>query len=235
VLGSRPDGRHEISTLMQAISLHDLLELERTSVTALEVNGFNVPVDESNLVLKALRALEMAAARSLPTRFRLLKRIPPGAGLGGGSSDAAASLRGLARLYDLESDLQPVAAELGSDVSFFLAGGRARASGHGERLEQLADLPGWFAIAWPQTEISTADVYRRWDAVGGEPPNELQRAAVDVRPELATFGEKLGEGWQLTGSGAAWFKSCPSRSAAETAAAAAAGWTAVARQVGRWA
>ena len=234
MLGRREDGRHEISTLMQAISMHDLLQLERAAVTGLESNGFNVPMDESNLVLKALRALEAAAERPLPTRISLLKRIPPGSGLGGGSSDAAAALRGLSRLHGLELEIGPIAAELGSDVGFFLAGGRARATGRGERLEQLPDQPGWFAIAWPKLEISTADVYRRWDVLGGEPPNELLRAAVDLRPELATFGERLGQDWQLTGSGSAWFKTCASRASAEKATAAAAGWTAVASSVCRW-
>jgi 4-diphosphocytidyl-2-C-methyl-D-erythritol kinase len=234
VVARRSDGRHEISTLVQAISLHDLLALEPAAVTALDVDGFNVPVDESNLVLKALRAVEKAAGKPLPTRLLLTKRIPPGAGLGGGSSDAAAALRGLARLHGLALDLAPIAAELGSDVTFFLKGGRGRATGHGERVEQLAAEPGWFAIAWPEFQVSTAEVYARWDPVGGEPPNELQRAAVDLQPQLATFGERLGEGWQLTGSGSAWFKPCPSRRAAEAAARAAPGWTAVASSVGPW-
>jgi 4-diphosphocytidyl-2-C-methyl-D-erythritol kinase len=235
VLGRRPDGRHEISTVLQAISLHDLLELEPASVTSLNIIGFNLPVDESNLALKALRALEAVAGRALPTRIRLVKRIPPGSGLGGGSSDAAAALRGLGRIHGVNVDIAPVAAQLGSDVPFFLTGGRARATGHGERVEAMRVEPGWFAIAWPRIQISTADVYARWDEVGGEPPNELESAAFGVCPDLATYRDQLGEGWQLTGSGSAWFKPCPSRQAAEDAAKKAPGWTAVARSVGPWA
>jgi 4-diphosphocytidyl-2C-methyl-D-erythritol kinase len=221
--------------VLQAISLHDLLELEPASVTSLDISGFNLPVDESNLALKALRALEAVAARALPTRMRLVKRIPPGSGLGGGSSDAAAALRGLSRIHGLSVDLAPLAADLGSDVPFFLSGGRARATGHGERLEAMRVDPGWFAIAWPEIQISTAEVYNRWDEVAGEPPNELERAALDLCPELATYREQLGEGWQLTGSGSAWFKPCPSRPAAVDAAKTAPGSTAVAGSVGRWA
>ena len=220
---------------MQAISDHDLLELEPASVTSFDVIGFKTPMDGSNLVLKTARELEAAAGRALPARIRLVKRIPPGAGLGGGSSDAAATLRGLSRLHCLELHLAPIAAEIGSDVPFFLAGGRARASGRGERLEPLPDQAAWYAIAWPELEVSTADVYRRWDAVGGEPPNDLQRAAVDLHPELGDFGASLGEGWQLTGSGSAWFKPCSSRGAASICAGAAPGWTAVAHSVAGWA
>jgi 4-diphosphocytidyl-2C-methyl-D-erythritol kinase len=235
VHGRRPDGRHEISTLIQAISLHDLVELEPATVTTLHVSGFNLPVDESNLALRALRALEVAAGRALPTRIRLVKRIPPGSGLGGGSSDAATALRGLNRLYGLGVELAPLAEQLGSDVPFFLSGGRSRATGHGEQLAATRVAPGWFALAWPEIAISTAEVYERWDRVGGEPPNELQRAAIDLCPDLATFDEKLGAGWQLTGSGSAWFKPCASRAAAEDAARKAPGWTVAACSVGRWA
>jgi 4-diphosphocytidyl-2-C-methyl-D-erythritol kinase len=235
VLGHRPDGRHEMSSVLQAISLHDLLDLEPASVTSLDVIGFNLPVDESNLVLKALRALEAVVGRALPTRMRLVKRIPPGSGLGGGSSNAAAALRGLSRIHDLSVDIAPLAADLGSDVPFFLTGGCARATGHGERVEAMRVERGWFAIAWPEIQISTADVYKRWDEVRGEPPNELQTAALDLCPQLATYRDQLGDGWRLTGSGSAWFKSYPSRTAAENAAKKSPGWTAVASAVGAWA
>ena len=155
--------------------------------------------------------------------------------MGGGSSDAAAALRGLCRLHGLAVDLAPIAAELGSDVPFFLNGGRARAAGHGEQLEVVPGEPGWFAVACPEIEVSTEEVYKRWDAIGGRPPNELQAAALDLHPELATFGERLGEGWQLTGSGSAWFKPFGARPEAEAAARSAPGWTAVSWAVPRWA
>ena len=209
--------------------------MEPAPWTSLSVSGLEVPEGEANLVLKAARALEAAAGRPLPARMRLLKRIPPGAGLGGGSSDASAALRALSRLYTLDLDTAAVAAALGADVPFFLRGGRARAKGRGERLQPLADESWWFALAWPGIQVSTAAVYERWDACGGEPPNDLQRPAIDLHPELAAFAEALGQGWRLTGSGSAWFRPCASRAEAEHRLAAVPGWKAAVRSVPRWA
>lgn len=235
MLHARPDGMHEVSTVLQAISLHDLLEVSPAVETSLEVDGFAVPAGEGNLVLRAARALEAASARKLPARFRLWKRIPPGSGLGGASSDAAGALRALARLYHLDLELGEVAKAVGADVPFFLNGGRARATGLGDVLEQLPEEPAWFAVAWPGFEVSTADVYRRWDTAGGQPPNELRLAAELVHPPLARFAEALGEGWQMTGSGSAFFRRCSSRRAAEACSAGRPGWTEAAWAVGRWA
>ncbi len=227
VLGARPDGQHEVDTLIQAISLHDLLLASAAPATTLELDG-EAPAGEANLVLKAARALEELAGRPLPVRLRLLKRIPPGAGLGGGSSDAAAALRALARLYGLELDLAPVAAALGADVSFFLRGGAARAGGRGEELHPARPQPGWYALAWPGYQVSTADVYRAWDETGGEPPNELLRAAITVEPRLAAFTEALGTGWRMTGSGSAFFKPAATEAEARSAVAGLECWTEVA-------
>lgn len=229
VLGVRPDGYHEVRTRLQAISLHDLVLAERASVASLEGGH------EDDLVLRAQRALETAAGRPLPARFRLVKRVPAGAGMGGGSSDAAAALRALRRLYGLDSDLGPIAAGLGADVAFFLAGGAALACGRGERLVPQATAGGWFALAWPGFPVSTAAVYARWDLVGGEGENELARAALAVEPRLAEFAAMLGEGWRMTGSGSAFFLACATRDEARRAVAGLRDcWTAVARPVPRW-
>jgi 4-diphosphocytidyl-2-C-methyl-D-erythritol kinase len=228
VLGLRPDGFHEVRTRYQAISLHDLLLIEPAATTRLD-GGF-----PDDLVLRAQRALERAVDRSLPARFRLVKRIPAGAGLAGGSADAATALRGLARLYGLDVDLAPVGAELGADVPFQLAGGAADASGRGELLAPAAPATGWYAIAWPGFPLSTPAVYRRWDEVGGEGENALTRAAFDVEPKLAEFATMLGEGWRMTGSGSAFFLPVATRTEAEAAAARLDCWTAVARPVGAW-
>ena len=233
--GRRPDGEHEISTLLQAVSLHDLLEVRVGDTTDLEVLGMELPCAGENLVVKAARALEAAAGRRLPASFRLWKRIPAGSGLGGGSSDAAAALRCLARVYGLNLDLRPIAASVGADVSFFLNGGRARASGRGEAVQQLEDEHGWFALMWPELAVSTADVYRRWDEVGGEPPNELQRAAALLHPELKAVVHRLGAGWQMSGSGSAFFKRCASRAEAQRCVHGLDGWTAVTHTVSAWA
>lgn len=228
VLGLRPDGYHDLRTRFQAISLHDLLLIERADVTSL---AGGLPDD---LVLRAQRALERAAGRRLPARFRLVKRIPAGAGLAGGSADAAAALRGLARLHALDLDLAPVAAELGADVPFLLFGGAAEATGRGERLTPVKTDAGWYAIAWPGFPLSTPAVFARWDEVGGDGENELTRAALDVEPKLAEFATMLGEGWRMTGSGSAFFRPARTREEAEAAAARLDCWTAVARPVGAW-
>lgn len=230
VLGRRPDGQHEIRTRFQAISLHDLLVVEPAGVTHLEGGVAD------DLVLRAQRALAEAAGRELPARLRLVKRIPVGAGLGGGSADAAAALRGLSRVHGLSCDLRPIAARLGADVPFLLYGGAAVGTGLGERLQPVLPDTGWYALAWPGFPVSTADVYRRWDEVGGGGVNHLLRAALAVEPRLAEFADMLGPGWHLTGSGAAFFRRCRTRAEAESAVTAgpAAGWTAVARPVGPW-
>ena len=228
VHGLRPDGYHEVTTVLQAISLHDLLLAQRSERTEL-LGGH-----PGDLVLRAQRALERATGRPLPARFRLLKRIPAGAGLGGGSSDAAIALRALTRLYGVDVPLPALAAELGVDVPFFLQGGAAVATGRGESLRPIPPAEGWFAVAWPGYEVPTEPVYRCWDQVGGEGENQLQRAALAVEPRLAEFAAAL-EGWRMTGSGAAFFKPCATRDEAETAVAKLSCWTAVARPVPPWA
>jgi 4-diphosphocytidyl-2-C-methyl-D-erythritol kinase len=234
VLGTRPDGHHEVETVLQAIDLHDLLEVEVAATSSLEVIGRPAPADSRNLVLAALAALEEAAGRPLPVRLRLVKRIPGGAGLGGGSSDAAAALRAIARLHSVKADLAALAAGIGADVPFFLSGGTARGRGRGERLEPLPFHPGWFALAWPGLELSTEDVYRAWDRVGGDGPNQLRRAACRAAPELAVFAAELDDGWQMTGSGSAFFKAFPDSRAAASATVGLSSWSAVCRAVPAW-
>lgn len=242
VRGVRPDGQHEVVTHLQAISLHDRLSAEPAPRTSLEVAGLAIP-DQGpggeNLVLRAAGALERACGRRLPARFRLEKRIPAGSGMGGGSSDAAAALRLLARLHGLDGrggpQLHPIAAGLGADVAFFLRGGAALARGRGEVLE-AAEPPArpWFAIAWPGFGISTAAVYRAWDEVGGEGRNQLQRAALRVEPRLAAFAQGLGPGWVMTGSGAAFYHEAGSEAEARSLASGRECWTAVAACEPAW-
>lgn len=222
VLGGAPDGYHELRSRMQAVSLHDLLIARKAARTVL-VGGF-----PDDLVLRAASALEAAAGRALPAEFQLVKRIPAGAGMGGGSSDAAAALRALARLYDLDLDLSPVAASVGADVPFFLAGGCQLAEGRGERLCPAPAARGWFALAWPGFGVATAAAFRAWDEIGGDGENHLARAAFRVEPRLADFARSLGPGWRMTGSGAGFFRPCATRAEAEAARAELDCWTAVA-------
>jgi 4-diphosphocytidyl-2-C-methyl-D-erythritol kinase len=235
VTGRRADGLHELRTRMQAIDLHDTLEAERAGDTSIELTGLRMSDDKPNSVLAAHSALELATGRALPTRFRLEKRIPPGSGLGGASSDAAAALRALVTLHGLAIDITPIAAHIGSDVTFFLRGGGCLVESVGEKVTPLPFEEAWFAIAWPGIELGTAAVYSAWDEVGGDGPNALRRAAARVDPRIDDFSARLGEGWHMTGSGSAFFTRCADRESAEHTVEGIDCWTAVARSVGAWA
>jgi 4-diphosphocytidyl-2-C-methyl-D-erythritol kinase len=235
VLARTADGFHEVRTQMQAVALHDLLELTRADRTTMTTSGQH-PLDaNSNSVRKAHRALEDQVGRKLPTAFHLDKHIPPGSGMGGASSDAAAALRGLMTLHNIKADLGKVAEGVGADVPFFLIGGAAVAEGRGERLTPLATEPQWFAVAWPDIELSTAAVYRAWDEVSGDGANQLAAAAAHAEPRVRDFAKRLGEGWQMTGSGSAFFARCNDERSARQAVAKLDCWTAVTHSVGPWA
>ncbi len=234
VVGRRADGYHDVRTTLQAIDLHDVLDMQVASTTTITASGLDVVTDERSSVVKAQRLLERAVGRALPTAFHIEKRVPSGAGLGGASSDAAVALRGLAAIHGIDVELAPVARQVGADVAFFLAGGRALAEGRGDVLHAQPVAPAWFVVAWPGFEVLTPDVYRAWDEVGGEGPNHLRRAAEKVEPRLREFATSLGDGWQMTGSGSAFFKRFASRVSAEEAAAHVDGWRAVAHTVGAW-
>ena len=234
IVKRRPDGLHELRTRVQEIDLHDLLEVEAAAETVLEVSGMEVPATGANSVLKAQAALEAEAGRKLPARFRLHKRIPPGSGLGGASSDAAAALRALATIHGFTGDLRAAARAVGSDVTFFLTGGSALVEAVGEQVTPIAGEPSWFAIAWPGIELSTAAVYGAWDQVGGDGPNALRRAAGHADPRVDEFAARLGPGWQMTGSGSAFFKVCTDRDAAMAATDKVGSWTVVSRSVEAW-
>ncbi len=144
VLHRRPDGYHEVRTVIQTIALCDTLELHQAPDLSLEAEGDGLPPTEENLVMKAARLLWEQAAGLAGARLRLRKAIPVAAGLGGGSSDAAAALRGLNELWGLglpSQALEQMAAKLGSDVPFFIRGGTALAEGRGERITPLPDAP----------------------------------------------------------------------------------------------
>jgi len=164
VLGKRPDGYHDIQTVFQSISIHDELEFRLSD--RLELHCKNLPgvPKEDNLVWKAANMLTEAVSGRFGASIVLKKRIPSGAGLGGGSSNAAATLLGLCRLWKIgipEFDLQPLAAELGSDVPYFLSGGTAMGSGRGEKIHPLPDLPTrHLAVIFPGVQVPTVEAYR---------------------------------------------------------------------------
>jgi 4-diphosphocytidyl-2-C-methyl-D-erythritol kinase len=178
VTGRRPNGYHDIDSVMQTISLHDLVWIERTDCRVFDVVG--PPIAGENLVLKAARELEGYTSRALPFTIRLFKRIPMGAGLGGGSADAAAFLTAANRLYDLKlkpAELVEIAASIGQDVPFLLSGGTARATGLGSTVSPLAPVPpSWiFLVLCPPVEISTRAVY---EAVDGRAPSGRRTPAL---------------------------------------------------------
>ncbi len=165
VLGKRPDGYHEIATVMQAVDLSDQVVLEDARSLMLETDAAGVPTGADNLVMRAAALLREAAGVDRGARIRLAKRIPVAAGLGGGSSDAAATLWGLNRLWGVRwggERLSELAVGLGMDVPFFLGRGRALATGRGERIERL---PGGGAYALvlvnPNIALPTREVYAR--------------------------------------------------------------------------
>lgn len=239
VVCRRQDGMHELRTRMQAIHLHDLLVAEPAERTSLTVSGFDLPEGADNTVLRAHVEVESAAGRNLPTAYMLHKRIPPGSGLGGASSDAAAAMRALVAVHRLEVDLVPLAGRVGADVSFFLTGGAALVEGVGERVTPIAVEASWFAIVWPGVELSTAAVYDAWDRLDGrhqgDGVNQLRSAAGMVDARVDRFAEHLGEGWRMTGSGSAFFLECRNRMAAEAAVERLDCWKAVTSAVGAWA
>ncbi|MEW6350689.1 MAG: 4-(cytidine 5'-diphospho)-2-C-methyl-D-erythritol kinase [Thermodesulfobacteriota bacterium] len=168
LLGTRPDGYHEIETLFQAIDLYDeLIIRESPGEARLEVPGHPDLQGTDNLVMKALRLLESATGERLGVEITLDKKVPIAGGLGGGSSDAAAALAGLRTLHDLaltDGELARIGATLGADIPFFLTGGSAIGEGIGDRLTPT-DIPMDYEIVLvnPGFPVSTAAIYREFD------------------------------------------------------------------------
>ncbi len=152
VIRKRDDGYHDLASVIQTVDLHDTLEFGESDGIEFECSDVSLGGD-NNLVVRAAEVLRENAGVQSGARISLRKRIPVAAGLGGGSADAAATLRGLNRLWELglsENELVEIAAKIGSDVPFLVGGGTALVSGRGETLEQLpAPEHGWFVIVTP--------------------------------------------------------------------------------------
>jgi 4-diphosphocytidyl-2-C-methyl-D-erythritol kinase len=202
VVGLRGDGYHLVDAEMVAIDLSDRLVISNgdgLQVVAAD-GGLEVVGGGDNLVAAALRL----AGRS--AHVVVHKAVPAGAGLGGGSADAAAILR-WAGWTDVVG-----AAAIGADVSFCLVGGRARVTGIGEAVEPMAFREMAFTLLTPPVGCPTVDVYRRWDEMGGpigDNGNDLEPAALDLVPDLARWRDELGDATgvrpRLAGSGSTWF------------------------------
>ena len=245
VLGTRPDGFHELEALTVMISAPaDALTIGPAPAGEVELTVIggsdDVPHDESNLVVRAARSVLPSDAG---TRIELTKVTPSGAGLGGGSADAAAVLRVLRDRYHLDGQLiMAAAAELGSDVPVCVAGRPVMMRGRGERLEPV-ELAGelHLVVAKPAFSLATPPVFRAWDALGepasdrtvappaavshlvAELANDLEPAAEQVNPDVREFRERLeivaGFPALLAGSGSSYW--CPVADAEAAATLAA--------------
>lgn len=237
VVGRRDDGYHDLEALVVSIEdPHDVVEVEAVPhpggvsfLVAGELEG--VPTGSTNLAMRAGEAAMRRAGRSgHGVRMTLRKKIPAGAGLGGGSADAAAAMHAVRRMLELELDdaaMLDVGVEIGSDVPFCLTGGAAWLRGRGERLEPLelpVGLP--YLVAIPPFRLATPMVYAAWDDLGGpratrsvpafgpvaglvsELVNDLEPAAEAIEPRLVEFREALerivGAPALLAGSGSAY-------------------------------
>ena len=223
VLGTRPDGYHELRSVVAEIPLHDDVELLDAPAGKVTVemtgDGMDAPCVpcEENLAVRAVRALAEAAGVSRGVRIRIVKRIPVGAGLGGGSADAAAVLNGLNELWGLslpKERLCAISAEVGSDVPALVLGGVVLMEGRGERVAGGPRLSRpfdeRFVLRMPPVNASTARVYAEFRPEDcGKFRNDLQPAACRLYPAIAeTIAEMEAEGLedvQMTGSGSAVF------------------------------
>ncbi len=259
LISRRADGYHELETVMVKIGLSDRMQFRRRSddQTTLSIRtacgsrhqkaSDQIASDSSNLVWRAIDALRQATGRTFGLDVRLDKRIPVGAGLGGGSSDAASTLLALNRWFQLgltPEELMQIGSQLGSDVPFFLSGGAGLCTGRGERVKELRTRGrGWFVVAMPPVGLRTGDVYGRASisqgqhsshqiceamrtgripAIGKFMRNRLQGAAASIShwiERLASeFDRVSAAGHQMSGSGSSYFGLFGSRFAAQNAA-----------------
>jgi 4-diphosphocytidyl-2-C-methyl-D-erythritol kinase len=223
----RPDGFHEIRSRFCAIDFCDRLEVEESDRLELSCSGVPVPCGDTNLVARAARALADRLGIASGARIRLEKRVPAGAGLGGGSADAAVTLLLLSKLWSSrlrQEELSAVADRLGSDVPFFLSGGEADVAGRGERVAPIGDsAPEEFLLWIPPFSISTAEVYATYDRLTGTAaalpdsleietkrtflgPNDLASAVLETERQMEDYllsARQVASESGITGSGSA--------------------------------
>ncbi len=224
------DGYHPLSGIFQSVSLHDVVTICGATQDTVTVSNDEGPADTSNLAFVAMDAARRAARITAPASVDIVKHIPSGSGLGGGSADAAAALGLIARRYGIDPDTAlEIAASIGSDVPFSYTGGSCLVEGRGERLTPIEPLEGFaLVIVVPPFSLSTPDVFRRWDEMGGPsgtplsdgvlPPvlrgglpmrNDLYPAAASLDPRIDDWRAELAALWgtevAMTGSGSALF------------------------------
>lgn len=198
ILGRREDGYHNLDTNFLQISLHDTLFFERTAAPVFELscNWPELAAGGANLCEHAYRMLVEASVQPLGVRLRLEKRIPTGAGLGGGSSDAAVTLLALNQLWQLDlpvSRLEELALQLGSDVPFFLRGGYCHGQGRGEILSTIDPLPEyWILVVAPPVSVSTSWAYQnvKFGLTNGQKSSTFSAFKLKIN-ESSHLGERV--------------------------------------------
>jgi 4-diphosphocytidyl-2-C-methyl-D-erythritol kinase len=196
VLYRRPDGYHEVDMIMQSISLADELDFEASDHIELICDRPALPVDEHNLVWKAVRLLQESFGISYGAKITLRKKIPLAAGLAGGSADAAATLIGLNRFWHLklkQAQLLQLGIRLGADVPFSILKGTARAEGIGEKLTPIGSrLSGKVLLVTPNINVATPDVYQRLNVAAiKQHPN----VSMAIKAVQTGNNEQLGRAW----------------------------------------
>ncbi len=252
ILGTRPDGYHEVEMVMQSVGLFDALRLERREKgISLRMDAPGLPVDETNLAWKAARLFLDVYKIQQGVDIEIEKRIPPAAGLAGGSADAAGTLIGMNRLFGTGASAKELCAlgeKIGSDVPFCIEGGTMLATGRGEILRRLSDIPPLFVVlAKPPVSVSTAWAYRTYDEVGatyhpdtkamlaaiskgrveaitGGLVNVLEEVTLKAHPMIATYKRVLTENGSaaamMSGSGPTVFALAEKKAEAQRAATA---------------
>jgi 4-diphosphocytidyl-2-C-methyl-D-erythritol kinase len=239
VMGTRPDGYHELRTVFQSIALHDTLTIQRAPGRfALTCDVPGCPADRTNLVWRAAELVWRAAGRRGAPRdmsIHLTKRVPMRAGLGGGSSDGAAAIRALGRRWGVDDVRQrAIAAALGADVPFFFEGGTVLGLERGDLLFPLVDHPpAWVVLVVPRFGISTHDAFSWVDSRSERQSdvrrleNDLQVVVAERHPEIARIVRALHRSGAtlaaMSGSGSAVFGLFTAKRSAALAAAALAG------------
>ncbi len=178
ILGRRPDGYHDLQTVYQLLDFCDTVDLQLTAAAiTCDCPGLDITADE-NLVVRAAKLLRQSSGYRGGVHIGLTKRIPAGAGLGGGSSDAATTLVGLNRLWSLgliENELAEMGAALGADVPVFVRGRSAWGEGIGERLQPLDLIKQWFVLVVPDCQVSTAEIFAHPDLTRHGSPITIAR------------------------------------------------------------
>jgi len=210
ILGRSPSGYHQIESIMQSIDLADFLYFKKAKKTCL--TGSIVCGEENQLILKAKRILEETSGKKLPCQIHLQKSIPISAGLGGGSCDAAATLVALNKLYNLNfstEKLRDLAIKIGSDVPFFLYGGRCKVEGIGEKITPIRELQpiedeynsNFYVIARPHKRIETKMMYDLYSKTGKSFLKLAQEICPDVEKLYNFFKKFKPRQLNLSGSG----------------------------------